>query len=196
MYSYIKGICADIGEGFAVVDNNGIGYEIFVSNTALTYLRIGAECKLYLYQIVREDELSLYGFSSVLEKSMFLKLIAISGVGPKMALAILSAVNVQNLANAIVSGDYKSLSTIKGIGKKTAERIILELKENVDDELLGMTTKTPAQGVADSVVSNALDALENMGLPRSQAYELVMKARQETSNLAEIIRIVLRGLKK
>lgn len=185
----------DIGEGFAVVENNGFGYEINVSNTSLSALKIGTECKLYLYQVVREDELSLYGFISHAEKSLFLKLIGVSGVGPKLALSVLSGVNTQSLTNAIISGDVKTLAQIKGIGKKTAERIVLELKEKVDDELVSQGA-SPQVGTVDSVVVNALDALESMGLPRSRSYEAVMKARQETDDLSEIVRVVLRGLKR
>ena len=195
MYSYIKGIVVDISDGFVVVENAGFGYEIYVSTTTLSCLKIGAETKLFLYQVVREDELAFYGFATQSEKSMFIKLISVSGVGPKLALAVLSGVNVQALTNAIFSGDTKTLSRVKGVGKKTAERIILELKENVDNELATLGAPT-SPFAADALVANALDALESFGLPRSQAYEAVMKARQETDNLAEIVRVVLRGLKK
>ncbi|MBQ7653208.1 MAG: Holliday junction branch migration protein RuvA [Clostridia bacterium] len=194
MYSYIKGTVEDISEGLVVVECAGLGYEISVSTTTLSYLRLGAETKLFLYQLVREDDISLYGFATAAEKSMFLKLTSVSGVGPKLALAVLSGINVSSLTNAIVCGDVKTLAKIKGIGKKTAERIVLELKENVDDELLSVGT--PVNSTVDAVVNNALVALENMGLPRSQAYEAVLKARAETDNLAEIIRTVLKGLKK
>ena len=194
MYSYIKGRVEDISEGFVVVEAAGLGYEIAVSTTTLSCLKLGQETKLFLYQSVREDDISLFGFATASEKSMFLKLISVSGIGPKIALGVLSGVNVNALANAIISGDVKTLAKIKGIGKKTAERIVLELKENVDNELL--TVGTPVNSTVDATVNNALSALESMGLPRSQAYEAVLKARNETDNLTEIIRIVVKGLKK
>lgn len=195
MYAYISGKLVDIAEGFVVIDNNGIGYEIGVSNTTLAQLPpMGSNVKLYIYHIVKEDEESLYGFFSTAERVMFCKLIAVSGVGPRMALGILSALSVNALSMAIITGDIKSLSRVKGIGKKTAERIILELKEPVgeDTALLAAATVPTPNAAPDMVAADALQALESMGLARSDAYELVMRARQTTSDVAEIVRIVLR----
>lgn len=193
MYSYIKGIVADIFTGGAIIENNGIGYEIFLSDSALYQLpQKGSPCVIYLYQVVREDELSLYGFLSVQEKNMFIKLISVSGVGPKLALSVLSGIKLDQLTTAIITSDSRALSGIKGIGKKTAERIILELKENVENDLSGLTMERTA---VDNAVNSALEVLEGMGLSRSQAYEMVVKARQSTSDIAEIVRIVLKGLK-
>ena len=142
MYAYISGKLVDIAEGFVVVDNNGIGYEIGVSNTTLAQLPpMGNTVKLYIFHIVKEDEESLYGFYSTAERAMFCKLIAVSGVGPKMAQTILGAFNVNSLSMAIITGDVKSLSRVKGIGKKTAERIVLELKEPVGEDTALLTEK-------------------------------------------------------
>lgn len=193
MYSYIKGTVADYFIGGAIIENNGIGYEIFLSDSTLYQLPSkGGQCMIHLYQVVREDELSLYGFLTLQEKNMFIKLISVSGIGPKLALSVLSGIKLDQLTTAIITGDSRALSGIKGIGKKTAERIILELKENVENTLSELTVERTA---VDNAVNSALEVLEGMGLSRSIAYEKVVKARQGTSDIAEIVRIVLKGLK-
>ena len=193
MYSYIVGKLVEIQEGSIVVENNGIGYELCVSNTSLSALpSVGLECKLFCELIVnsKDDEIALFGFTTKQEKNMFLLLTGISGIGPKTALTILSGVSVEQLTNAILTNDIRTIANAKGIGKKTAERIVLELREKVG----ALTTVSSVNTSIDPVVSNVLDALESMGLPRQKAYEPVMKARQTTSDFAEIIRIVLKGL--
>lgn len=197
MYAYISGTLADMQEGYVVVDNHGIGYEIAVSNTTLASLSgMGKPVKLYIYHTVKEDEESLYGFASTAEKKMFVKLLAVSGVGPKLALSVLSGVSVSALSTAILTGDVKSLAKIKGIGKKTAERIVLELKENVGDDaaLLSAASGVPIGNIdaVDTVCADALQALESMGMARSDVYEPVLIARQTTDDVAEIIRRVLK----
>ena len=200
MYAYISGKLVDMQEGAVVVDNQGIGYELFVSNTTLSQLPpVGHSVRLFVYQIVKEDELSLYGFYSSAEKQMFTKLISVSGVGPKLAQAVLSGMSVNALSSAILTGDVKSMAKVKGVGKKTAERIVLELKENVGEDIVSLQTASPASpsgSYVDSVCADALDALESMGLSRSQAYEAVLRARQTTDQVAEIVRYVLRGWKQ
>ena len=194
MYSYIVGKLVEIQEGSVVVENGGIGYEICVSNTSLASLPpVGQECRLFCKFIFNstDSEITLFGFTTKQEKNMFLLLTDISGVGPKTALAILSAIKVESLTNAILTNDIPTISSAKGIGKKTAERIVLELREKVGQ----LSSSSQSSTVVDSVVSNALDALESMGLPRQTAYEHVMRARQTSSDLTEIIRTVLKGLK-
>ena len=197
MYAYIKGKLAVKDFDCVVVEAAGLGYEIWVSNQTLSALPVqGNEVKLFLYQQVKEDELSLFGFGTRQEKQMFLKLISISGIGPKVALSILSGLNVSALSTAILTGDIKLLAKVKGIGKKTAERIILELKESVgeDVELLSAASVgVTSAATVDSVCSDALEALESMGLNRSDAYDKVLKARETTDNVAEIVRAVLKG---
>ena len=200
MYSYISGTMADMQEGLAVVDNHGIGYEIWVSNSTLVSLPpIGKPVKLYIYHNIKEDEEALYGFASQAEKNMFCKLISVSGVGPKLALSVLSGISVQSLSTCILTGDVKSLAKIKGIGKKTAERIVLELKENVGEDsvlLSAASVGTAPNMPVDNVSADAIQALESMGLSRSDVYEMVLKARQTTNDVSEIIRTVLKGWKR
>lgn len=200
MYSYISGTLMEMQEGFVVVDNHGIGYEIGVSNSTLASMPvIGKPVKLYIYHSIKEDEEALYGFFSPAEKNMFCKLIAVSGVGPKLALGVLSGISVQSLSTCILTGDVKSLSKIKGIGKKTAERIVLELKENVGEDsvlLSAASVGTAANMPVDNVAADAIQALESMGLTRSDVYEMVIKARATTSDVSEIIRTVLKSWKR
>ena len=129
MYSYIIGVVTQKDLGKITIENNGIGYEINVSNQTLDSITFENEpVKIYTYLNVREDDMSLYGFLSIEEKDMFLKLISVGGIGPKMALGILSEITITGLMNAIASEDLKRLCKVKGLGKKTAERLILELK--------------------------------------------------------------------
>lgn len=195
MYAYISGKLVDVAEGAVVLDNNGIGYEICISNTTLAQLPpLGNPAKLYIYHSVKEDDESLYGFFSQAERALFLRLISVSGVGPKLALTVLSGLSVNALSMAILTGDVKSLARVKGIGKKTAERIVLELKESVgeDTTMLSVASMPAGTTTVDTVAADALEALESMGLARSDAYELVMRARQNTSDVADIVRTVLR----
>ena len=134
MIAYIKGKVIDEFDDGVVLENNGIGYEIQCSAGLLQKLLTDREGGVYTYLQVKEDGLSLFGFDNKEEKHMFLKLISISGIGPKMAMSILSGMRVSELATAIATSDVKGLSKIKGLGKKTAERIILELRESVSKE--------------------------------------------------------------
>ena len=127
MYSYIKGKITEIGESYIVVEAGGIGYELSVSTNAMSeFASRDGEVKVYCYLSVREDGVSLFGFESKMEKSMFLKLVAVSGVGPKLALTVLGGMTTEQFAAAVIGSDIKALSKIKGVGKKTAERIALE----------------------------------------------------------------------
>ena len=132
MYNYIKGTLVAVEAGKVVLENNGIGYELGVSgNTLADANETGKEMKLYTYLYVREDVFALYGFSRAEEKTLFMRLIEISGVGPKLAMQILSGYDLGTLTVAIATGDVKTLSKIKGLGKKTAELIVLNLREQV-----------------------------------------------------------------
>ncbi len=131
MFNYINGEITDIFGATVVVDVGGIGYELAVSAFTLADCKVGRATKLFTYLQVREDGVTLFGFSTTEEKNMFLNLISVSGVGCKMAQSILSGMDSNSLANSISLGDTKQLTKIKGLGKKTAERIVLELKEKV-----------------------------------------------------------------
>lgn len=124
MLAYIKGNVLAMTENTVILENNGIGYEIICSSTAAYKLSGAKEGAVFTYLAVRDDGVSLFGFDSLAEKEMFLKLISVSGVGPKMGMTVLSGMSLNDLAFSIASSDVKTLSKIKGLGKKTAERIV------------------------------------------------------------------------
>ena len=134
MISYIIGIVDSVESDRVIIENNGIGYNIFMPQTSLEIIGIGEEIKIYTYLSVREDAMQLFGFLSKDELELFKKLIGVSGVGPKGGLAIISACPGDSLWMAIISGDDKAISKAQGIGAKTAQRIIIELKDKIDTE--------------------------------------------------------------
>lgn len=146
MYEYIKGTAEDIGSDYIVLEAGGVGYYITATGAAVNMCRIGENAKIYVYQSVKEDGISLYGFASAEEKRMFLRLVSVSGIGPKIAVQTLTAVSVQELAIALVTGDTAALTRVPGIGKKTAQRLILELRERVDNEELPSNDFQPGRG--------------------------------------------------
>lgn len=196
MIGFIKGIIVDTTENSVILENNGIGYNIFVSNTTLTQIQTKQTVCLFTYLNVREDALNLYGFATKEEKNMFLKLITISGVGAKVALGILSGIEVKNLMIAIISADTKTLSKIKGIGKKTAERIILELKGSleVDSSLLQGEIVAEEFDALDKDMIDAVSALRSLGITQSEAVKAVKKAKVDATNIEELIALSLRSL--
>ena len=131
MFYYVNGVVAEAGPNLAVIDCGGVGYACATTNYTLSQLKKGERAKLYTHLHVREDIFELYGFSSQAELNSFRMLIGVSGVGPKAALSVLSATTPQNLALSIVTGDEQALTAAPGIGKKIAQRIILELKDKL-----------------------------------------------------------------
>ena len=125
MIGYIKGKVLSYSNGTALIENNGIGYEVTCSASVYSKITSAGQGEVYTYMAVTEDGVFLYGFSSLEEKEMFLKLISVSGVGPKMGITVLSSMNIKDLAIKIATSDVKGLSSVKGLGKKTAERIIV-----------------------------------------------------------------------
>ena len=141
MINFIEGKVVDKQEDYVVIENNQIGYEIYVSSfTQNTLIYQNEMARLFTYMNVREDGITLYGFATKEEKDMFLKLISVSGIGPKMAMGILSNISIVDLTNAIFRQDIKMLCTVKGLGKKTAERLLVELKDKTfESEYAGFT---------------------------------------------------------
>ena len=167
MIAYIKGKILSADDNVLVIENNGLGYEVVCSAAAKTRLLASGGGEVYTYLSVREDGVSLFGFDSPAEKNMFLKLISVSGVGPKMGIGILSGISLNDLAIAIAASDIKTLSKIKGLGKKTAERIVLELREAIT-----LTDPLPSQGktVAVEKLSTLCEYLINNYESRSDAF--------------------------
>ncbi len=197
MYAFISGIIDYIDpNGLVVIDNNGIGYNVNVSLNTLSGLPSkGEKTKLYTYTYIKEDAFSLFGFASMSEKSMFIKLIDISGVGPKMALGILSGITTTALALAVANSDVKSLSSIKGVGKKTAERIILELKEKVDITSSDFVSSTTSINISSSKeINDAIEALVALGITKNDAIKAVQKASETAKDTNAIITLALRSM--
>lgn len=158
MYEYIKGIYKGVNKDYIVVENNGIGYKINTSGSTIAKTpKVGENIVLYLQQIVREDFIGLYGFLTKEELSMFNLLLTINGIGARAALSILSISDVNNLKYAIISEDEKNLVRAPGIGKKTAQRIILELKDKID---VGELTNSEDDIDNINVTQNTSEVLE------------------------------------
>lgn len=194
MISYITGKLAFKDEGQIVVECNGMGYDIAISSQTYETLGVvGDDVKVYTYLVVREDAISLVGFSTLQEKAMFEKLISVSGVGPKLALTILSGMNTYDLVMAMLSGDTSAISKIKGVGKKTSERIVLELK----DKLMGLDEVTPAKKV-DFTPSKAFDeavvTMMNLGLNKTDATNLIKSVADENDSVEDLITKALKGM--
>ena len=165
MYAYLRGILADIEQDSVTIDCNGVGYSVYTTTSVISNSAEGEILKLYVYQVVREDEHALYGFSSKEEKNMFLRLISVSGIGPKSALSMISELGASNIAIAIVTGDVKGLTRISGIGTKTAQRLILELKGSIsNDEFIQVDAPAPA--VKDDLANEALTAIMSLGFKK------------------------------
>ena len=196
MIGYVKGKVLSSYDNIVLLENNGIGYEINCSTSAFYMLMEKREGAVYTYMQVKEDGISLFGFSTQEEKAMFLKLISVSGVGAKMGITILSGMSINDLALAIATSDVKSLAKIKGMGKKTAERIIVELRESVgkltSDEVKAVESIAPVN-TADS--ENAILALMSLGYNKATAVKAVNDAiKGGATHVEQIIANALRSL--
>ncbi|MBP5372587.1 MAG: Holliday junction branch migration protein RuvA [Clostridia bacterium] len=195
MIAYLKGNVIHVGDNnVLVLENGGLGYEITCSSAAFSRLVMAKGGEVYTYLAVREDGVFLYGFDSYAEKNMFLKLITVSGVGPKMGITVLSGMSLNDLAFAIAASDIKSLSKIKGLGKKTAERIVLELREAIGEvgESSAAKGATPISKLSNDG-EDAIIALMGLGYTRTQASSSVQAAIEAgAKGLENIIREALK----
>lgn len=188
MISYIRGLLAELSEDGAVVESGGIGYLIHIPGSVLGGLpQVGTEIVLYTYFQVREDAMSLYGFLNRQDRDMFKQLIGVNGIGPKAALGILSALSPHELRLAIISGDAKAISKAPGVGAKSAQRVILDLKDRISakDYVSQQSPEAAAvslhiSGSAQEAV-DALTALGYSGTEASRAVELVEVTEDMTS---------------
>lgn len=181
MIYLLSGPVALIGDGFCVIDANGVGYQAFCSSITLAKLREGEATRLHIYTHVREDHINLYGFADAAERTLFLKLLDVSGVGAKVGMALLSALKPQEIIEAIARGDVTMLTRANGVGKKVAERIILELKSKV-----GSLPFVAAEGISvvsggkqSNVAADVMSALGNMGFKQQQAHLAISAAIQQ-----------------
>lgn len=194
MISFIIGTLEEKSENGVVINCNGMGYEIQTSTATLSTLPLaGEECKIYTYLQVKEDGISLFGFTTVDERGLFYKLISVSGVGPKMAITILSGMNISDLIVSILKEDTTALSRIKGLGKKTAERICLELKDKLTP-VGGVLIEDKILEIDENVLDDACEALISLGLSKNEALRLARQNANENSTAEEIIASVLRNM--
>ncbi len=199
MISFLVGTIEEKYENTLVMDVNGVGYELQISNNSLVALpNTNETCKIYTYLHVKEDGIALFGFASQEEKNIFMKLITVSGVGPKMAIAILSGMKISDLVVAISREDVSLLSKIKGLGKKTAERVCLELKDKISVAGYGTDLFNYKENLDNFYDENALnDAVEtliNLGVNKNEAYRLARANAGDGATAEEIILKVLRYL--
>ena len=179
MIAHLRGQLLTKSPNQAILECSGVGYEVAISIATFTDLPPeGQEAKLHIYTRVAEDALALYGFSDLQEKRLFEKLLTISGIGPKLAITVLSGIDSARLVTAIRAGDHAALVKIPGIGKKTAERVVLELKDKLDDLATAPIPTTPAGGpaLAGPTAEDALSALINLGYPRPIAQKAIESA--------------------
>ena len=202
MISYIRGTLAEKNEDSAVVEAHGVGYQIFVPVPVLSELPpLGESVKIYTYFSVREDGMSLFGFLSRQDLAMFKQLIGINGIGPKSALGILSALRPDVLRMAVASGDAKTISRAPGVGPKTAQRIILDLKDKIrpEDVLAGGLEESLAVPEEISVVrqagKEAVEALTALGYSAAEAAGAVKKVKiTEEMTAEDVLKGALRHL--
>ena len=199
MIAFLNGTIAAKGQSEVLMDVGGIGFQASCStNTLSTLPQKGEACLLWTYMSVRDDGVDLYGFSSQEEKRMFLRLTGISGIGPKTALQILGCMPLKDLTLAIMTGDTAMLARAPGIGKKTAQRIALELKEKVteaDLESLHLEKAVPAAELKQTdAVNEAVQALVSLGYTSSEAARAVSAVSAQSDDAGELIRLALRDM--
>ncbi len=191
MISFLAGKIINKGAGFIILRVGDVGYKVFVAPLLFAKLTIGQEVELYTHQYVREDVLDLYGFRTLSELEMYELLLSISGIGPKSALGVLSVASVEDLKESIGRGDYSLLTKVSGIGRKTAERVVLELREKVGD------LSAPGQPAIDggaTASAEEIDALMALGYSLTQAREALRAVDPKIKDSGERIKAALRQL--
>ena len=198
MIEYIKGELTEITPAMAVIECNGLGYGINVSLNTYSAIQGKKEVKLYIYESIREDAYILYGFATKQERELFLLLISVSGIGGNTARMILSALTPSELCNVISSGNDKLLKTVKGIGLKTAQRIIVDLKDKITTTDIGTsTTSAPISITANNeIYEEAIAALTMLGFAQAPSQKVVAAILKEEPDAAveKVIKLALKRL--
>ena len=202
MYAYIKGEVAEVGDTSIDIDNNGIGYNITVPGSVTeSGISIGDEVKIYTHFAVREDAMQLYGFISKDDLAMFRLLLNVNGIGPKAACAILSGLSADDLRFAVLSDDAASIARAPGVGRKTAQKIILELKDKVDlqdafELKAAHTEEKISKNTGNSTETEAVMALTALGYSNSQALRAVksVSGKQGVSSVEDLLKAALKEL--
>lgn len=201
MFFYVSGTVAHVEPYLAVIDCGGVGYACRTTSYTLSQIKKGDKAKLFTYLSVREDAMDLYGFSSGEELKLFQQLISVSGVGPKAALSILSSNTPANLALSIITGDEKALVAAQGVGKKIAQRVILELKDKLAK---GQTISSSGESISGPAVtiipqnklSEASAALAVLGYSQAEINAALKGIDIDSQSLEQIIRLALKNMMK
>lgn len=201
MIAYLQGRVLTITSETAIVEVGGVGYELYCSGGAFRKITVGETVELYTYLQVKEDGITLFGFASPKEKELFLKVISVSGVGPKMGIAILTGLSADEFMQAIATADVKRLSTVKGLGKKTAEKIVLELHGKISAAEVISASADPILSAMESGAQKAsaqdeesISALMGLGFTKSESANAVKRAKEQgATTTEEIIRKALQG---
>lgn len=196
MIAYIDGKLALKDPTYLIIDVNGIGYQVKISLSTYSTLPDGERCRLHTYLHIKEDAHTLYGFTTAAEKDTFLHLISISGVGPNTGLMILSSLTVDEIQQAIVREDVRTIQNVKGIGAKTAQRIILELKDKIKKEVM-VSDHAPAAGTTHNTVrAEALSALVTLGFAKNVAektLDAIIKREGGNLSVEALIKFALKS---
>ena len=197
MIEYLRGEIAELTPATAIIDCAGVGYETSITLNTYTAIQGKKETKLFIYEVIREDTHQLFGFSNKQERELFLLLISVSGIGGNTARTILSAFTISELCDVIYSGDERTLKSVKGIGLKTAQRIIVELKDKILSIAAGIPNASPATSSIDKeVVAEAVSALSMLGFPAAAANKVVQGIAKEQSDatVEQLIKLALKQL--
>ncbi|MBQ8405979.1 MAG: Holliday junction branch migration protein RuvA [Clostridia bacterium] len=203
MIAYLRGKVLTTTEETVIIDVNGVGYEIYCTGSVFRKLIVGAVTEIFTYLQVKEDGMTLFGFDTPQEKELFLKLISVSGVGPKLGISILASLSADEFALAIATADVKRLSKVKGLGKKTAEKIVLELHGKISAaEVLGASgddltpsATAPTNAKLSAADEEAVSALMGLGFTRTESLQAVKKAHELGAvPVEEVIMKALQGL--
>jgi len=196
MIAYVNGIVTYKDPAYAIIDVNGVGYEVRISLQTYTSLPdIGARCKLVTFLNIREDAHVLYGFWGNDEKRLFLDLTSISGIGPSTALVMLSSLSSSEIRQGIIDEDLRLIQSIKGIGSKTAQRVILELRDKIRKEDLVSTGTKTTETSSGTLRSEALAALVTLGIPKATAeksLDAIIKREGQSISVENLIKLALR----
>lgn len=197
MIEYLKGEIAELTPATAIIECGGVGYETNITLNTYSALQGKKESKLYIYEVIREDTHQLYGFSNKQERELFLLLISVSGIGGNTARTILSAFTITELCEAIACGNDKAIKSVKGIGLKTAQRIIVDLKDKIK-EIGGdsIATAQTSTTINSDVVDGAVAALVMLGFPGAAASKVVQNIAKNnpTATIEQVIKLALKEL--
>lgn len=197
MIEYLKGEIAELTPATAIIECCGVGYETNITLNTYSALQGKKETKLFIYEVIREDTHSLFGFSNKQERELFLLLISVSGIGGNTARTILSAFTIAELCEAIASGNEKAIKSVKGIGLKTAQRIIVDLKDKIKSiggDFIGTTQASTT--IDNDIVDGAVSALVMLGFPGSAASKVVQSIAKAnpSATIEQVIKLALKEL--